>query len=90
VDIAILGIYGQSRPDSGGEGLTGSAWQEIQEQRLDDRYVQTLAETFRDVVGVASDCRVAEIKGPHGIIPSIERLALEIASLIDEYLKKIP
>ncbi|KIJ19060.1 hypothetical protein PAXINDRAFT_97126 [Paxillus involutus ATCC 200175] len=65
-----------------------SAYTEIQEQRLDDRYVQTLAETFRDAVGVASDCRVAEIKGPHGIIPSIERLALEIASLIDEYFKK--
>ncbi|KIJ19046.1 hypothetical protein PAXINDRAFT_8395 [Paxillus involutus ATCC 200175] len=67
--------------------LLSWAYTEIQEERLDDRYVQTLAEIFRDVVGTASDCRVAEIEDTPHIIPSIERLALEIASLIDEYLK---
>ncbi|KIJ19063.1 hypothetical protein PAXINDRAFT_97128 [Paxillus involutus ATCC 200175] len=64
--------------------LLSSAYTVIQQQQWEDPYVQSLAEFFRDVVGAAGDCRVAEIKG---IIPSIERLALEIASLIAEFIK---
>ncbi|KIJ14091.1 hypothetical protein PAXINDRAFT_100315 [Paxillus involutus ATCC 200175] len=59
----------------------------VQEQRLNDDNVRGLAESLRELVGVASDCPVTEIKGTPGVIESIERLALEVASLIDEYTK---
>jgi hypothetical protein len=87
VDVVIFGIYGESRLDSGDVGLTGGAWQAVQQQQLNDRDVQGLAETLRELVGLASDCPVAEIKGTPLVIQSIERLAFEVASLIDEYTK---
>jgi hypothetical protein len=67
--------------------LTGSGWQAVQQQRLDDGDVRGLAESLRELVGVAGDCPVAEIKGTPDVIPSIARLAFEVASLIDEYTK---
>jgi hypothetical protein len=87
VDVIIFGIQGESRPEFGDIGLTGSAWQAVQEQRLNDDNVRGLAESLRELVGVASDCPVTEIKGTPGVIESIERLVLEVASLIDEYTK---
>ncbi|KIK75059.1 hypothetical protein PAXRUDRAFT_835819 [Paxillus rubicundulus Ve08.2h10] len=59
----------------------------VQQQRLNDDNVRGLAESLRELIGVASDCPVAEIKGTPHVIESIERLALEVASLIDEYTK---
>ncbi|KIJ05103.1 hypothetical protein PAXINDRAFT_21612 [Paxillus involutus ATCC 200175] len=53
-------------------------------KKLGDRDVQGLAESLRELVGMASDCPVAEIRGTD-VIESIEHLALEVASLIDEY-----
>ncbi|KIJ19043.1 hypothetical protein PAXINDRAFT_8393 [Paxillus involutus ATCC 200175] len=87
VDIIIFGVYGQSRPDSGDEGLTGSAWQVIQQQELDDWCVQGLAEDLRKVVGVASECLLVDLKSPISFIRCIERLALQVPLLIDEYIK---
>ncbi|KIK81665.1 hypothetical protein PAXRUDRAFT_102350, partial [Paxillus rubicundulus Ve08.2h10] len=57
----------------------------VQQQQLDDHDVRGLAKSLRELVGVASDCPVAEIKGTPDVIQGIERLAFEVASLIDEY-----
>ncbi|KIJ07095.1 hypothetical protein PAXINDRAFT_103100 [Paxillus involutus ATCC 200175] len=67
--------------------LLSSVYKAVQEQRLNDDNVRGLAESLRELVGVASDCPVTEIKGTPGVIESIGRLALEVASLIDEYTK---
>ncbi|KIJ07256.1 hypothetical protein PAXINDRAFT_19552, partial [Paxillus involutus ATCC 200175] len=67
--------------------LTESGWQAVQQQRLDDGDVRGLAESLRELVGVASDCPVAEIEGTPDVISGIARLALEVASLIDEYTR---
>ncbi|KIJ16667.1 hypothetical protein PAXINDRAFT_168174, partial [Paxillus involutus ATCC 200175] len=67
--------------------LLSSVYTAVQQQRLDDRDVRGLAESLRELVGVASDCPVAEIKGTPDVIQSIERLAFEVASLIDEYTR---
>ncbi|KIJ13347.1 hypothetical protein PAXINDRAFT_13913 [Paxillus involutus ATCC 200175] len=67
--------------------LLSSVYTAVQQQRLDDRDVQGLAESLRELVGVAGDCLVAEIKGTPDVIQSIARLAFEVASLIDEYTK---
>ncbi|KAF8838113.1 hypothetical protein BDN67DRAFT_124834, partial [Paxillus ammoniavirescens] len=67
--------------------LLSSVYTAVQEQRLNDDNVRGLAESLRELVGVASDCPVVEIKGTPDVIKSIERLALEVASLIDEYTK---
>ncbi|KIK76337.1 hypothetical protein PAXRUDRAFT_835399, partial [Paxillus rubicundulus Ve08.2h10] len=64
-----------------------SVYTAVQQQRLDDDNVRGLAESLRELVGVASDCPVAEIKGTPDVIENIERLALEVASIIDEYTK---
>ncbi|KIK93472.1 hypothetical protein PAXRUDRAFT_12649 [Paxillus rubicundulus Ve08.2h10] len=61
----------------------------IYEQQLNDDNVRVLAESLRELVGVASDCPVAEIKGTPDVIQSIERFALEVASLIDECIKAL-
>ncbi|KAF8835688.1 hypothetical protein BDN67DRAFT_1072304 [Paxillus ammoniavirescens] len=70
-----------------GWALLSSVYTAVQQQRLDDRDVQGLAESLRELVGVAGDCPVADIKGTPDVIPSIARLALDVASLIDEYTK---
>ncbi|KIK94239.1 hypothetical protein PAXRUDRAFT_828201, partial [Paxillus rubicundulus Ve08.2h10] len=67
--------------------LLSSVYTAVQQQRLDDDNIRGLAESLRGLVGVASDCPVAQIKGTPDVIESIERLALEVASLIDEYTK---
>ncbi|KAF8838503.1 hypothetical protein BDN67DRAFT_1070682 [Paxillus ammoniavirescens] len=67
--------------------LLSSVYTVVQQQQLNDRDVQGLAESLREVVGVASDCPVAEIKGTPHVIESIVRLSLEVASLIDECTK---
>ncbi|KIJ06170.1 hypothetical protein PAXINDRAFT_20625, partial [Paxillus involutus ATCC 200175] len=64
--------------------LLSSVYKAVQEQRLNDENVRGLAESLRELVGVAGDCPVAEIKGTPHVIESIERFALEVASLIDE------
>ncbi|KIJ07625.1 hypothetical protein PAXINDRAFT_19198 [Paxillus involutus ATCC 200175] len=65
--------------------LLSSVYTAVQQQRLTDRDVEALAESLRELLGVAGDCPVAEIKGTPHVIQSIERLSLEVASLIDEY-----
>ncbi|KIJ05704.1 hypothetical protein PAXINDRAFT_21060 [Paxillus involutus ATCC 200175] len=67
--------------------LLSSVYRAVQEQRLNDDNVRGLAESLRELVGVAGDCPVAEIKGTPHVIESIERLVFEVASLIDEYTK---
>ncbi|KAF8835684.1 hypothetical protein BDN67DRAFT_937666, partial [Paxillus ammoniavirescens] len=67
--------------------LLSSIHTAVQKQRLDDRDVSGLAESLRELVDVAGECLVAEIKGTNDAIQSIERLAFEVASLIDEYTK---
>ncbi|KAF8833080.1 hypothetical protein BDN67DRAFT_834011 [Paxillus ammoniavirescens] len=67
--------------------LLSSVYKAIQQQKMDDRDIQGLAEDLRELVGVASDCPVAEIKGTPDVIQSIERFALQVASLIDEYTR---
>ncbi|KIJ04592.1 hypothetical protein PAXINDRAFT_22114 [Paxillus involutus ATCC 200175] len=64
--------------------LLSSVYMAVQQKKLGDRDVQGLAESLRELVGMASDCPVAEIRGTD-VIESIEHLALEVASLIDEY-----
>ncbi|KIJ16631.1 hypothetical protein PAXINDRAFT_10344, partial [Paxillus involutus ATCC 200175] len=70
-----------------GWSLLSSVYTAVQQQQLDDRDVRGLAESLRELVGVASDCPVAEIQGTPDVIQSIEPLAFEVASLIDEYTK---
>ncbi|KIJ06476.1 hypothetical protein PAXINDRAFT_20332 [Paxillus involutus ATCC 200175] len=67
--------------------LLSSVYTVVQQQQLNDRDIQGLAESLREVVGVATDCPVAEIKGTPDVIESIVRLSLEVASLIDECTK---
>ncbi|KIJ13345.1 hypothetical protein PAXINDRAFT_13908 [Paxillus involutus ATCC 200175] len=67
--------------------LLSSVYTAVQQQRLDDGDVRGLAESLRELVGVASDCPVAEIEGTPDVISGIARLALEVASLIDEYTR---
>ncbi|KIK72803.1 hypothetical protein PAXRUDRAFT_21562 [Paxillus rubicundulus Ve08.2h10] len=54
-----------------GWAVLSSAYTAVQQQQLNDRDVQGLAESLRELVGVATDCPVAEIKGTPGIIESI-------------------
>ncbi|KAF8840101.1 hypothetical protein BDN67DRAFT_686537 [Paxillus ammoniavirescens] len=68
--------------------LLSSVYTAVQQQKLDDRDVQGLAESLRELVGLASDCPVEEIRGTPDVIESIERLVLEVASLIDEYMER--
>ncbi|KIJ13343.1 hypothetical protein PAXINDRAFT_13906 [Paxillus involutus ATCC 200175] len=46
-----------------GWSLLSSVYTAVQQQRLDDHDVWGLAESLRELVGVAGDCLVAEIKG---------------------------
>ncbi|KIJ19044.1 hypothetical protein PAXINDRAFT_97114 [Paxillus involutus ATCC 200175] len=70
-----------------GWALLSSVYTMVQRQRLDDHNVSSVADVFLQVVGVAGDCPVAQIKGKPRIIQTIECLALEVASLIDAYAK---
>ncbi|KIJ18422.1 hypothetical protein PAXINDRAFT_8670 [Paxillus involutus ATCC 200175] len=48
--------------------LLSSVYTVVQQQQLNDRDIQGLAESLREVVGVATDCPVAEIKGTPDVI----------------------
>ncbi|KIJ11008.1 hypothetical protein PAXINDRAFT_16029 [Paxillus involutus ATCC 200175] len=59
--------------------LLSSVYRTVQQQKVDDSDVEGLAEIF--------DCSAAEIKGTPDVIQGIERLMVEVASLINEYTK---
>ncbi|KIJ13564.1 hypothetical protein PAXINDRAFT_13528 [Paxillus involutus ATCC 200175] len=67
-----------------GWSLLSLVYMAVQKEKLNVRDIQGLAESLRELVGMASDCPVAEIRGTD-VIESIERLALEVALLMDEY-----
>ncbi|KAF8833306.1 hypothetical protein BDN67DRAFT_781284 [Paxillus ammoniavirescens] len=67
--------------------LLSSVYTAVQQQRLNDSDVHGLAESLRELIGVATHCPVVEIKGTPEVVESIVRLSLEVASLIDECTK---
>jgi hypothetical protein len=60
----------------------------MQQQMLQDEAVLDLAESLREMVGVANECPdLPVISGTSNILEEIGRTALQVASLIDEYTK---
>jgi len=60
----------------------------VQQQAVLDEAVLGLAESLREMVGAANECKeVLVIKGTTNVIEEIGRASLEVASLIHEYSK---
>jgi len=62
--------------------------QAVQQQMLQDDDVRSLAESLREMVGIAAECPdLLRIHGTTNVIEEIGRVSLQIALLIDECAK---
>ncbi|KIJ13577.1 hypothetical protein PAXINDRAFT_13541 [Paxillus involutus ATCC 200175] len=84
VKISVMGKH-RTRGHSLG-GYSGRVIDFLRDKGYSTTEAGQRREILRELVGVSSDCPVAEIKGTPDPIESIERLALEVASSIDEPL----
>jgi hypothetical protein len=87
VDITVFGIYGQSRPDSGDVGLTGRCTAGGSATEAGRRRCPGAGRKFARTGWRRQRLSCGRNQGTPDVIQSIERLVLEVASLIDEYTK---
>ena len=60
----------------------------MQQQLVQDDSLRDLAESLREMVGVASACPdLRNVRGTVNVIEDIGRASMQVASLIDEYTK---
>ena len=60
----------------------------MQQQLVQDDTMRDLAESLREMVGVASACPdLRKVKGTANVIEDIGHASMQVASLIDEYTK---
>jgi hypothetical protein len=60
----------------------------VQHQLVQDDSLRDLAESLREMVGVASACPdLRNVKGTADVVKDIGHAAMQVASLIDEYTK---
>jgi hypothetical protein len=66
--------------------VLSSVYKAVQQQKVMDNDIRILAETLREMVGVAADCPdLRKVEGSTDVIFEISRASLDVASLIDEY-----
>lgn len=66
--------------------LNRSIFQAVKNQMDQDEYIKNLAESLREMIGVAQECPdLSTIPGTTNVIDDIGRTCLNVASLIQEY-----
>ena len=72
------------KPDS----VSSLVYQTVKQQMSQDDDVHTLAESLYEMMGVAAHCvDLSRIDGTTDVVAEIGTVSLEVASLIDEYIR---